>query len=87
MAELRKSKWDFQHCATLWQGNLHKVAAPYFLLLCTWFSCIKKLDNLAYVGLSGHSCPQYQADSAAMQNGSMEKEEVESQVPPCGRGV
>ena len=20
------------HCATLWQGNLHKVAAPYFLL-------------------------------------------------------
>ena len=32
MAELRKRKWNSQCCATLWQGNLHKVAAPYFLL-------------------------------------------------------
>ena len=32
MAELRKRKWNSQHCATLWQGNLPKVAAPYFLL-------------------------------------------------------
>ena len=32
MAELRMRKRNSQHCATLWQGNLHKVAAPYFLL-------------------------------------------------------
>ena len=32
MAELRKRKWNSQYCATLWQRNLHKVAAPYFLL-------------------------------------------------------
>ena len=32
MADLRMRKWNSQHCATLWQGNLHMVAAPYFLL-------------------------------------------------------
>ena len=32
MAELRKRKWNSQPCTTLWQGNLQKVAAPYFLL-------------------------------------------------------
>ena len=31
MAELRKRKWNSQCCVTLWQGNLYKVAAPYFL--------------------------------------------------------
>ena len=33
MAELRKRKWNSQCCATLWQGNLHKVAAPYFCFM------------------------------------------------------
>ena len=32
MAKLRKRKWNSQHCATLWQGNLHKVAAPHLPL-------------------------------------------------------
>ena len=32
MAQLKKKKSNSEHCATLWQGNLHKVAAPYFLL-------------------------------------------------------
>ena len=33
MAELRKRKWNSKCCATLWQGNLHKVAAPYFCFM------------------------------------------------------
>ena len=33
MAELRKRKWNSHCCATLWQGNLHKVAAPYFCFM------------------------------------------------------
>ena len=33
MAELRKRKWNSQCCATLWQGNLHKVAASYFCFM------------------------------------------------------
>ena len=32
MAEIEKEEVEFPACATLWQGNLHKVAAPYFLL-------------------------------------------------------
>ena len=32
MAEIEKEEVEFLACATLWQGNLHKVAAPYFLL-------------------------------------------------------
>ena len=31
MAEIEKEEVEFPACATLWQGNLHKVAAPYFL--------------------------------------------------------
>ena len=33
MAELRQRKWNSQCCATLWQGNLHKVPAPYFCFI------------------------------------------------------
>ena len=32
MAEIEKEEVEFPACATLWQGNLHKVAAPYFLI-------------------------------------------------------
>ena len=32
MGEIEKEKVEFPACATLWQGNLHRVAAPYFLL-------------------------------------------------------
>ena len=32
MAEIEKEEVQFPACATLCQGNLHKVAAPYFLL-------------------------------------------------------
>ena len=32
MAEIEKDEVEFPACATLWQGNLHKVAAPWFLL-------------------------------------------------------
>ena len=32
MAEIEKEEVEFPACATLWQGNLHKVTAPYFLL-------------------------------------------------------
>ena len=32
MAEIEKEEVEFPVCATLWQGNLHKVAAPYFLI-------------------------------------------------------
>ena len=31
MAEIEKEEEKFPACATLWQGGLHKVAAPYFL--------------------------------------------------------
>ena len=31
MAEIEKEEVEFPACATLWQGNLHKVATPYFL--------------------------------------------------------
>ena len=31
MAEIEKEEVEFPACATLWQGNLHKVPAPYFL--------------------------------------------------------
>ena len=31
MAEIEKEEVEFPACATLLQGNLHKVAAPYFL--------------------------------------------------------
>ena len=31
MAEIEKEEVEFSACATLWQGNLHKVAAPYIL--------------------------------------------------------
>ena len=30
MAEIEKEEVEFPASATLWQGNLHKVAAPYF---------------------------------------------------------
>ena len=33
MIKLRKRKWNSQYCATLRQGNLHKVAAPYFCFM------------------------------------------------------
>ena len=38
------------------------MAAPYLfiLILYTWFSCIKRFDNLANVGLSVFSSPMYQ---------------------------
>ena len=29
---IEKEEVEFPECATFWQGNLHKVAAPYFLL-------------------------------------------------------
>ena len=32
MAEIEKEEVELPACATLWQGNLHKVAAPYLLL-------------------------------------------------------
>ena len=32
MAEIEKEEVEFPACATLWQGNLHKVASPYFLI-------------------------------------------------------
>ena len=33
MPTLTKRKWNSQCCATLWQGKLHKVAAPYFFII------------------------------------------------------
>ena len=33
---------EFPTCATLWQGNLHKVAAPYFLLFMYMFQLYKE---------------------------------------------
>ena len=32
MVEIEKKEVEFPACATLWQGNLHKVAVPYFLI-------------------------------------------------------
>ena len=32
MAEIKKEEVEFPACATLWQGGLHKVEAPYFPL-------------------------------------------------------
>ena len=32
MAEIEKEEVEFPAYATLWQGNLHKVVAPYFLI-------------------------------------------------------
>ena len=29
---IEKEEMEFPACATLWQGNLHKVVPPYFLL-------------------------------------------------------
>ena len=63
MVELRKRKWNSQYCATLWQGNYHKVAAPYFYYYVHSSAVERRLDNLAYVGLSGRSSPQYRAKS------------------------
>ena len=31
MAEIEKEEVFFPACATLWQGNLNRVASPYFL--------------------------------------------------------
>ena len=42
MAELRKRKWNSQHCATLWKGNLHRVAALYFLLFVNMIQLYKE---------------------------------------------
>ena len=35
MASLIKRKWNSQHVPPCGKGNLHKVAAPYFKVLCT----------------------------------------------------
>ena len=59
MAELRKRKWNSQCCAILWQGNLHKVAATYFLLFMNMVQVSKDWTILHYVGLLGHSSLQY----------------------------
>ena len=42
MAEIEKEDMEFQASATLWQGNLHKVAAPYFLLFIYVVQLYKK---------------------------------------------
>ena len=47
--KLRKSKWDSQHCATLCQGNLHKVAAHYFLLFMYIFKLYKEDWTILYM--------------------------------------
>ena len=42
------------------EGNLHMMAAPYFLILFTLSSCIKKIVQYSgYVGLLEHSSTQY----------------------------
>ena len=64
MAEIEKEEVEFPACATLWQGNLHKVAAAYFLSFIYIVQLYKEdWVNHAYVGLSGRSSPQYRADS------------------------
>ena len=64
MAEIEKEEVEIPACATLWQGNLHKVEASYFLS----FIYIVQLYTeewviLRMLGLSGRSSPQYRADS------------------------
>ena len=67
MAELRKRKWNSQCVPPCGKGNLHKVAAPYSFIYI--FQLYKEdWGILAYVGLSGRSSLQYQADSADLQN-------------------
>ena len=45
MASLIKRKWNSQHCSTLWQRNLHKVAASYFLLFMYMVQLYKKIGQ------------------------------------------
>ena len=60
---IEKEEVEFSACVTLWQGNLHKVAARYFLLFMYMVQCIKKIGQSCIVGLSGRNSPQYRADS------------------------
>ena len=66
MAETEKEEVAFPACATLWQGNLHKVAAPYFLSFIYIVQLYEEDWVIAYVGLSGRSSPQYRADSQSL---------------------
>ena len=63
-AEIEKEAVGFLVICHLVAGNLHKVAAPYFLSLFSLFSCIKEIvQSCEHVGLSGRSSPQYRANS------------------------
>ena len=57
MAELRKRKCNSQCCATLWQGNLHKVATPYFLLFMYMVQLYKDWTILHMLGCQALALP------------------------------
>ena len=64
IAELRKKKWNSQCCATLWQGDLHKVTAPYF---CFIYIVQLYKEYWGILHLLGCSSPQYQANSRKIE--------------------
>ena len=45
MAEIEKEEVEFQASATLWQGDLHKVAAPYFCFVLSTIVQLYKEDR------------------------------------------
>ena len=53
IAEIEKE--EFPAFATLWQGNLHKVAAPYFLLHGS--AVQRRLDILRMLGCRAIALP------------------------------
>ena len=66
MAELRKRKWNSQCCATLWKGNLHKVAAPCFCFMYT-VQLYKDWGILRMLGCRAVALPRYRAESFLLQ--------------------
>ena len=57
MAEIEKEEVEFPACATLWQGNLHKVAAPYFLFMYIVQLYKKDLTILCMLGFWAVALP------------------------------
>ena len=66
----------------------HKVAAPYFFIIMYIVQLYKEVWAILHMlGCRAIALPSTEQIDAAMQNGWIEKEEVESPVLPCGRGV
>ena len=64
MAEIDKEEVEFPASATLWQGGIYIRWQHLIFVLCTIVQLYKEdWGNLAYVGLFGHSSPQYQVDN------------------------